>query len=170
MNLVATSARRLSALNAISIWKATSRTGERSRVNWGYAAKRRRCAHEARESARSKHVDMPRRCAPIPVAMPSQTRVNPPNKRMADMRKSKRTEEPFIGVLNRATAGSAVNDLCWQEGFGEATCRSAPGHPRAPARLGSSASPTGVPSSRAPVGKAAPAQRVPRLPTLGAQP
>jgi putative transposase len=40
---------------------------------------------------------------------------------MADMRKSKYSEEQIIGFLNRATAGLPVKDLCRQEGFSEAT-------------------------------------------------
>jgi putative transposase len=40
---------------------------------------------------------------------------------MADMRKSKYSEEQIIGFLNRATAGVPVKDLCRQEGFSEAT-------------------------------------------------
>jgi putative transposase len=40
---------------------------------------------------------------------------------MADMRKSKYSEEQIIGFLNRATAGMPVKDLCRQEGFSEAT-------------------------------------------------
>lgn len=37
------------------------------------------------------------------------------------MRKSKYTEEQIIGLLNRATAGLPVKELCRQEGFSEAT-------------------------------------------------
>jgi putative transposase len=40
---------------------------------------------------------------------------------MADMRKSRYSEEQIIGFLSRATAGLPVKDLCRQEGFSEAT-------------------------------------------------
>jgi putative transposase len=40
---------------------------------------------------------------------------------MADMRKSKYSEQQIIGFLNRATAGMPVKDLCRQECFSEAT-------------------------------------------------
>lgn len=37
------------------------------------------------------------------------------------MRKSRYSEEQIIGLLDRATAGLPVKELCRQEGFSEAT-------------------------------------------------
>jgi putative transposase len=40
---------------------------------------------------------------------------------MADMRKSKYTEEQIIGFLKQAEAGMAVAEICRQGGFSDAT-------------------------------------------------